>query len=1007
MSDRTARPRAVYLKTGLSRNGLMGAASIMALLIAGNAAAQGAPQQAAQADAAAGDEGNAPIVVTGFRQSLAAALDAKRNSNLILESVSAEDIGKFPDQNITESLQRLPGIQIDRENGQGTKVRIRGLEQNLTVLNNELFVTGQEVFKVGEGNFTRTDSLESVPSELIGGVEVYKSPNASLLEGGLGGIVNLKTRNPLDLKNGLTVAGNARLNKANGIGGWKPTGAVVASYNFNDKIGIIVSGSYSKTNAHFDILGGENRGNWAFGAGRRDTATVPTNYYAPEYRYLTDRDQYRTRWGVSAGLAFRPTDTLSLDLQYFHSDLKVDTREGSVKFPFGQGESLGLLPGYQINSNGVLTSGTVRAQSAEAISVVDESSIRSDNVQFGAKYDNGSNFRANVEATYSNGSLFRDVANNDVRFTKYTVRQGAVGGPLQNGVALNSAAPATFDFTYSNGDLPRFGIAQNSPQDLFSNPAYGFFKSHWAFGDRSKIKGHSIRTDVAWDVDPSEKGKITVSAGFRYGQRTVDFTSGRYLADYSGKGEIDATKIPGAERVPGFNYNYTPLGYFQDGAIGYKICDLPEANKPAAFKGCSRFGNSPALITPYDTFTSNAGRVETLVNPNVPGGKLLIQNRAQMVNALKWIQNLYPSTPFGFYEDPLQTFFVKEETKTGYVMADIGGKDDSFHVNVGLRIVNTQLKVDQNQGTANPTYYGTDSWNGVVKDFDTTSVQRSYTDFLPSVNVVVDATQEIKVRASAARVTSRQPLFDLGRGFATDFTRDAATDRFLFTSGNRGNASLDPFRAYQFDLGVEYYFGRQGLLSAGVFWKEVDSFVVTQTVPVFVNDQAGGRIGPVSQPVNGNGGRVKGFELAAQYAFPFGLGFTANYTFSDTSTEFRNDFETGLPLPGVSKHSFNGQIYFEKSGFAARASYSWRSKSYLGNFGFGDGGVTRTLGIYQKPYGQLDGQISYQLTPNFNVFVEGINLNKENTKTYLQFPELPFRFESGSRRIFAGVKFNF
>ena len=118
--------------------------------------------------------------------------------------------------------------------------------------------------------------------------------------------------------------------------------------------------------------------------------------------------------------------------------------------------------------------------------------------------------------TYSNGSLFRDVANNDVRFTKYTVRQGAVGGPLQDGVALNSAAPATFDFTYTNGDLPRFGIAQNSPQDLFSNPAYGFFKSHWAFGDRSKIKGHSIRTDLAWDVDPSEKGKITVSAGFRY-----------------------------------------------------------------------------------------------------------------------------------------------------------------------------------------------------------------------------------------------------------------------------------------------------------------------------------------------------------------------------------------------------------------------------------------------------------------------------------------------------------
>lgn len=997
MSQGFVRPRTV----------LLGAASVLAVFVSNQAVAQAAPQQPAQDAAAATDDAGPGIVVTGFRRSLEAALDAKRNSNLILESVTAEDIGKFPDQNITESLQRLPGVQIDRENGQGTKVRIRGLEQNVTVLNGELFVTGQEVFKVGEGNFTRTDSLESVPSELIGGVEVFKSPNASLLEGGLGGIVNLKTRNPLDLKNGLTVAGNARFNKANGIDGWKPTGALVASYNFNDKFGIIVSGSYSETNGHYDILGGENRGNWAFGAGRRDTATVPTNYYAPEYRYLTDRDQYRTRWGVSVGLAYRPTDTLSLDLEYFHSNLKVDTREGSVKFPFGQGESLGLLPGSEINGNGVLLSGTVRAQSAEAISVVDVSTIKSDNLQFSTKFDNGSNVRATIAATYSNGKLFRDVANNDVRFTSYTVRQGTVGGPLVGGIALNSAAPATFDFTYKNGALPTFGIAANSPQDLFSNPAYGFFKSHWAFGDRSKIDGHSIRGDFAWDVDPSESGKITLSTGFRYGQRKVDFTSGRYLADYSGKGELDATRIPAAERDPAFNYNYTPFGYFQDGAIGYKICDLPEANKPAAFAGCSRFGNSPALITPYDTFTSNAGRVETLLSPIVPGGKLLIQNRAQMVNALKWIQDLYPSTPFDFYQDPLQTFLVKEETKTGYVMADIGGKDDGFHVNVGVRIVDTKLKVDQNQGTANPTFWGTDSWNGVVRDFDTTSVQRSYTDFLPSLNVVVDATDSLKARASASRVVSRQPLFDLGRGFATDFTRDAATDRFLFTSGSRGNAALDPYRAYQFDLGLEYYFGRQGLVSAGFFWKEVDSFVVTQTVPVFVNDQGGGRIGPVSQPVNGSGGRVKGFELAAQYAFPFGLGFTANYTFSDTSTEFANDFDTGLPLPGVSKHSFNGQVYFETHGFAARASYSWRSKAYLGNFGFGDGGVTRTLGIYQRPYGQLDGQISYQVTPNFNVFLEGINLNKENTKTYLQFPELPFRYESGSRRIFAGVRFNF
>src|SRR3546814_3510507 len=109
------------------------------------------------------DEGTeSEIVVTGFRAALENALNAKRDSNLIIESVTAEDIGKFPDQNVAESLQRLPGIQIDRENGQGSKVRIRGLEQNVTLLNGELFVSGLEVYKVGEGNYNRYDSIEGV-----------------------------------------------------------------------------------------------------------------------------------------------------------------------------------------------------------------------------------------------------------------------------------------------------------------------------------------------------------------------------------------------------------------------------------------------------------------------------------------------------------------------------------------------------------------------------------------------------------------------------------------------------------------------------------------------------------------------------------------------------------------------------------------------------------------------------------------------------------------------------
>ena len=131
------------------------------------------------------------VIVTGFRASLADALQNKRESNQIIESVSAEDIGKFPDQNVAESLQRLPGVSIDRSNGVGTKARIRGLDQNVTLLNDDIFLSGLELYTQGEGNVRETDSLEGIPSELLGGIDVYKSPNASQSESGLGGIINL------------------------------------------------------------------------------------------------------------------------------------------------------------------------------------------------------------------------------------------------------------------------------------------------------------------------------------------------------------------------------------------------------------------------------------------------------------------------------------------------------------------------------------------------------------------------------------------------------------------------------------------------------------------------------------------------------------------------------------------------------------------------------------------------------------------------------------------------
>ena len=147
--------------------------------------------------------------MTGFRASLLSALNNKRNSDLPIESIAPEDIGKFPDQNVAESLQRLPGVQIDRSQGKGTAVLIDGLRQNLTTLNGDIFLTGKEFYVSGEaagggaGGNAQYNSLEGIPSEEIGGIDVYKNPKASLTEGGLGGTIDLKTRDPLAQPDGL------------------------------------------------------------------------------------------------------------------------------------------------------------------------------------------------------------------------------------------------------------------------------------------------------------------------------------------------------------------------------------------------------------------------------------------------------------------------------------------------------------------------------------------------------------------------------------------------------------------------------------------------------------------------------------------------------------------------------------------------------------------------------------------------------------------------------------
>ncbi len=1003
-------------------------------------AAEAATTRAASAKQGTDADQLSEIVVTGFRESLQNALNIKRESNLPVEVISAEDIGKMPDQNVAESLQRLAGIQIDRgPQGEGTQVLIDGLRQNLTTLNGDLFLTGREFYVSGEGSGggaggnSQYGSLEGVPSELVTGINVFKNPDASMTEGGLGGTIELRTRDPLAGPEGLTLGGNFRESTAEGTSSKLPAGVLVGSYKLSDRIGFTASVSFDNEKTHTKEFQDQNRAAWlttnsATGpyTGALTSAgltTLPNGQYYidPQLAYFSDVIDYRNDKGASLGVKARITDSITSRLSWFHSEEDDTSYTYSDKAWFnGSGQSPGnLIPGidptqpYSIDANGVVQNATFNANGAETATLYQRNNAKADNFQWVTRFDNGGPVRGVLDAAYAHATSDFQAAQADVEHGLYLTNTGVATSPSAPGCNNGSttcAPPAIgnhgYEFTYANGGtsgLP--SISYLSPySDVLNNPAYTTFKSNWAWANFTNNKQFSVRGALKWNPRFIKDVPATVSVGLRFAGRSVDQTFGRYLINGSnpyGRGGIGAGTAAGN-------------------------CCLDPAGGPWLYYQDPGYANIP-----YSTAASNPGLVATF--PNFAAGNIIVKNPASggMSNPATYLQQVWAGAGVTnateqFFVDQLSSFRVAEHTTAPYFMVDLGGPESSFHSNFGVRVVTTNLTINNGQSALSPTYYGTASWNGVDSNVVPVRTTRSYTDVLPSFNFVLDLSDSQKIRLSAARVVAPQDLFQLGVGNSYNFTRNSnrvnpttgQVGGFEFINGASGNTQLDPYRASQFYLSYEDYFAPGSIASVAGFYKQVDNFIEVEQVSTFVKDDFGGDTGYITKPVNAGQGKIYGIEVNGDYAFgsnlaPWlrGLGVAANYTYSKSeANNSTTSFSYDSAIPGVALNAFNGTVYYERFGFSARMSYTWRDRavndSLVGaTFTFPDqAGVEKTYQVFSAPYGQLDGQIGYDFNEHVGVFASVQNLSNSVQHTYLQFQNLPFTYDASGRRFFFGIR---
>ncbi|UIJ45023.1 TonB-dependent receptor [Sphingomonas cannabina] len=954
-------------------------------------------QTSAPADQTTAPAQEEDIVVTGFRASLSTALAEKRQETAAVDSILAEDIGKFPDSNLAESMQRIPGVALARgDGGEGRNISVRGLGAQFTrVRINGMEGTsqtgGSDIF--GAGNSGRSFDFNVFPTEIFSALTVRKTPSADVEEGSLGATVDLTAPKPLDTGKPFVFSATAR-------GVWNelskkvdPRASMLVSKQFGDSgFGILASAAYQKRNLRevgysaVDLLPANVNGGFCSPVGytpqnpatsaakgtdalncstgnprtgsvaayqaiqdlrRADAPNIPgSGAFFPRIPRYVNSEQDQERIGGTLTLQFKPDDATDISLDLLYSRFDVTRRDNYIaglsfaRSISNNGQPMVSVRDVEFDENGSLVYGLFDGVDVRSEGLVDHfvSTFKQANL----------NFKRRLNDSLEISGVFG-------------LNQSVWDGKKRLQTFMDVIDSDNFSIDYRGGGTV---------------PTIGF--------------GFDVANPGAFTYAPS-LADGTVLGGFSFQGRPQKNTTDNFTGDVNLKWTVsDAFTL----RVGG---QYRESRFHLVSLRPYSA-DLTVRPLPA--------GTSLADITTQITGLDN------LWGHGAPASWAAI-------DADRWAEAFdFDSVRFCGSECGGVDTRVNEEIKSAYIMGtfDLGDRlGIGLRGDIGVRYVKTDMRSSGYIQVTPPA--GTTSPTNLIGRY--ASATNSYDDWLPSANIVIEPTRNVLIRLSGAKVMARPEL-----GLLAPTSGVNAVTR----TGSINNPYLDPIRANTFDAALEWYFRPGSLLSVAFFYKDIKSFIQNINSQIAFSELGlpnalleGSNTAPtelfnISQPFNTPGGPLKGIEVNAQVPFTFLPGFLrnfgalANYTYASSKIDYCLASSGGActvstrdDLIGLSKNTASGTLYYEDKKFSIRGTVNWRDRFIRGipaSQGSDIQGNAPTL--------YVDASASYNVTDNIKLIVEAQNLTDEQNRLYIDSTRQDTLFETRiGRTVSAGVNVRF